>query len=341
MIDAQGQEVLVIDGDAKVQKGIEHLLRAAGLLPTVTGDPDRGIALAAEKFFAVALVDLDTPATDGGLAVIEQLRARSPKTAIVAMASRRAFDVGVQAFRAGVADVIGKAPDQVDYLRSRVLALATSHRTAAERHQLVDEAVTLHEEMMKVLLDTWKRLMDLTQAQEGGAADEGGVLDEVTSVLMVEDDGWLGGRIEPMLDDRYEMETVATGGEALDLVAGEARFQIAIVKDALPDLPGSMVVRTIKQVSAETIVLLFTRPRRERPGQVQVVESARTIPFINSFTQPRQLADRLDEIRDAFRATTRERRYLGAFRQQHFELLKRYAELKQKLTRAKEGAKEQ
>ena len=134
---------------------------------------------------------------------------------------------------------------------------------------------------------------------------------------------------------------VQSAEQALDLVAGEARFQIAIVKDALPDLPGSMVVRTIKQVSAETIVLLFTRPRRERPGQVQVVESARTIPFINSFTQPRQLADRLDEIRDAFRATTRERRYLGAFRQQHFELLKRYAELKQKLTRAKEGAKEQ
>lgn len=336
MIEAQGQEVLVIDGDPKVQRGIEHLLSGAGLLPTVLGEPMRALDLATEKFFAVALVDLDTPVEGGGLEVIELLRGRSPRTAVVAMASRRAFDVGVKAFRAGALDVIGKAPDQIDYLRTRVLALATTQRKDAAQVHLVEEAVALHEEMMKVLLDTWKRAMDLEQAQDGAGDDEEGVLDEVTSVLMVEDDGWLGGQLEPMLDERYEMEVVSTGGEALDLVAGEKRFQIALVKDALPDLPGSMVVRTIKQVSPETIVLLFTRPKRERPGAVQVIESARSIPFIPSFAQPRQLADRLDEIREAFRATTRERRYLGAFRQQHFDLLRRYAELKQKLGRAKE-----
>ena len=39
------------------------------------------------------------------------------------------------------------------------------------------------------------------------------------------------------------------------------------------------------------------------------------------------------ELRDAFRATSKERRYLAAFRQQHFELLKRYADLKAKLAK--------
>jgi hypothetical protein len=127
---------------------------------------------------------------------------------------------------------------------------------------------------------------------------------------------------------------VSTGGEALDVV-GRKRFQIALVKDALPDLPGSMVVRTIKGQSPETIVLLFSSPVGGRAGSVQVIETSRVIEWLPSFTQPRQIADRLDEVRDAFVATTRERKYLSAFRQQHFELLKRYAELKQKLQRFK------
>ena len=53
---------------------------------------------------------------------------------------------------------------------------------------------------------------------------------------------------------------------------------------SLPDLPGSMVVRTVKQQSPETIVLLFSVPQGNRPGSVQVIESARTIPFVPAFT---------------------------------------------------------
>ena len=54
-------------------------------------------------------------------------------------------------------------------------------------------------------------------------------------------------------------------------------------------------------------------------------------PFLPRFSDARQIIERLDELRDAVRAASRERRILGAFRNQHFNLLKRYAELKQKM----------
>ena len=38
---AEGQEVLVVDGDEKVQRGLEQLLGAANLVPTVLADPAR------------------------------------------------------------------------------------------------------------------------------------------------------------------------------------------------------------------------------------------------------------------------------------------------------------
>ena len=46
------------------------------------------------------------------------------------------------------------------------------------------------------------------------------------------------------------------------------------------------------------------------------------------------MVERIDELREAFRRKSRERRYLASFRQENYELLKRYAELKQRLQRA-------
>ena len=58
------------------------------------------------------------------------------------------------------------------------------------------------------------------------------------------------------------------------------------------------------------------------------------IAFVPEFRDVAQMVERIDELRAAFRAKSRERRYLVGFRQQNYELLKRYAELKQKLVRS-------
>jgi CheY-like chemotaxis protein len=157
------------------------------------------------------------------------------------------------------------------------------------------------------------------------------------AVLVVEpiEDPWLATGLEAELGRRggYALRTAGSGGEALDVATG-LRVQIALVRDSLPDLPGSMVLNTLKAQSPETITILFSRPG-PRAGRAEVIEGARTIALLPEFMHARQMVERLDELKQAFVQRSRERRYLAAFRQQNYELLKRYADLKQRLQRAK------
>lgn len=329
-MNEQGQEILVIDADPKVQRGIDQMLRAAGLLPTVLSDVPRALELTQQKFFAVAVVDLDTPGPAQGLQLVSALRERSPNTAVIAMAARRSFEVAVNSFRTGVDDVVVKAPDQVEYLRERVLALAEGRRRRDDNEQLLEQVAALHDDFFKTMLEMHKKIVDHEEGTGAVSPPPG-----TYSVLLVDDDGWLGAQLGPILDEKggYALTDVATGGEALD-VAGRGHFQIALVKEALMDLPGSMVARTIKQQTPDTIVLLYVQPQGPRPGKVEVIDTQRAIPFIPAFVAPRQLVERLSELGEAYHATTRERRYLASFRQQHFELLKRYQEAKSRLHKA-------
>lgn len=328
---AVGQEVLVVDGDEKVQHGLDQLLSAANLIPTVLADPQRALALSNEKFFAVALVDLDTPTVGAGVLLIAELHRVSPATTVLMMAARRNFDVAVNAFRAGAADVIVKAPDQVDYLRDRVIAAAAARRLATDRSRILDDALGLHEDLMKVLLETYKRARELEEVAGGGTPMP---LDEDFSVLVVDDDYAVQSQLGAALVSKggYRLRSASSGGEALDIASRE-RFQIALIKDGLPDLPGSMVVRTVKAQAPETITLLYKAPSGDEPGTVQVMDGSRAIPFLPVFHSPSQILERIDDLRTAALATQSERRNLAAFRQQHFDLLKRYADIRQKLQR--------
>ncbi len=330
---ADGQEVLVVDGDEKVQRGLHTLLAGAGLLPTVAAMAGPALELAREKFFAVALIDLDTPTVGAGVELIARLNAISPATTVLMMAARRNFDVAVAAFRAGAADVIVKAPDQVDYLRRRVVEAAAARRLEADRSRIFDDTAALHEDLMHVLLDTFRRMRQLEEAAGGGTPMPA---ESETSVLVVDDDDALHRQLAAAVAGRsgFVLRSASTGGEALDHASRE-RHQIALVKQALPDLPGSMVVRAIKAESPETITLLYRAPTDERAGEVQVMEGSKVIPFLPVLTSPSQILERLDELREASRATDRERRHLAAFRQQHFDLLKRFAELKHRLAKSR------
>jgi hypothetical protein len=56
--------------------------------------------------------------------------------------------------------------------------------------------------------------------------------------------------------------------------------------------------------------------------------------IIQPFTDARQILERLDDLAEAFRAKSRERRYIQAFRERHYDFLRRYVEIKTKIERA-------
>jgi hypothetical protein len=79
-------------------------------------------------------------------------------------------------------------------------------------------------------------------------------------------------------------------------------------------------------------VLTFLGPADN--GRVELVETHGTRTLLQPFREAQQLLDRLDELADAWRAKERERRYTQAFRERHYDFLRRYVELKTKIERA-------
>jgi hypothetical protein len=55
---------------------------------------------------------------------------------------------------------------------------------------------------------------------------------------------------------------------------------------------------------------------------------------VKPFTEAPQLIARLDELSEAWRVKTKERRYLQAFREKHYDFLRRFVEIKTKIERA-------
>jgi two-component system OmpR family response regulator len=329
---AAGQEVLVVDADEQVVKGLDRLLTRVGLIVTGTHDPIRARDQILNKFFAVALVDADTPTPGSGIELLQFARDKSPLTSVVVMTARKSYEMAVKAFRAGAADVVLKEPDVVPYLRERVLDAAGEIKATADRNSLFEEVAETHEEFLRRLRDVSHELLDLEDRVTGRARDDAGGAAAV-SVVLVDDDQAALQQIERVLttDQGWHFRGAFTGGEALDVVM-QVRPQIVIVKEDLPDLPGSMVVNTVRASAPDAITLLYTPPGQSgRAGEVKLVDASRSMTLIANYSEAGQLVAPLNEIREALRQKLHERRYLQAFRQRHFEFLQRYNAIKQRL----------
>src|SRR5262245_38907957 len=329
---AAGQEVLVVDADDQVVKGLDKLLTRVGLIVTGTHDPIRARDQLLNKFYSIALVDADTPTPGGGIELLQFARDKSPLTSVVIMTARKSYETAVKAFRAGAADVVLKEPDVVPYLRERVVEAATDIKATADRNSLLEEVAETHEEFLRRLRDVAREGLDLEDRLDG-RDDESGVSLGLISVVLVDDDPKAVEKLGKVLTEAagWHFRAALTGGEALDIVPQE-RPQIVMVKEDLPDLPGSMVVHTVKSSAPDAVVLLYTPPGQSgRPGDVKLIDASGGMNTIASYGDAAQLTAPLSEIREALRAKGKERRYLQAFRQRHFEFLQRYNGIKTRL----------
>ena len=96
---AAGQEILVVDADDQVVKGLDRLLTRVGMIVTGTHDPVRARDQLLNKFYAVALVDADTPTPGGGIELLQFARDKSPLTSVGIMTARKSYETAVKAFR--------------------------------------------------------------------------------------------------------------------------------------------------------------------------------------------------------------------------------------------------
>jgi DNA-binding response OmpR family regulator len=325
-----GAEVLVVDQDPAVQRGMVKLLSEANLNVTCATTPDEAVAFLEKRFFSVVVVDLDTPTPGAGLRTTAAVKTKSPTSMVVILTPRKSFDEGVAAIRAGAIDVVLKTPDAVPYLKSRILEAASRSMDTREVRAVLAEVKEVHQEFLQLFMDAERRAMDFEDRLAGRDPDRS-VLITSLRVLVVDSDPRLAEALAKASAPGYMFEQALSGGQALDLTSSHP-YHYVMVSENLPDLPASMVARSVKGQSPDSVVLAYNGPG---PGaRVDVVETTQNRPVIMEFTTPKQLIDRLDELAEAFRAKVRERRYTQAFREKYYDFLRRYVNIKTKVERA-------
>jgi DNA-binding response OmpR family regulator len=325
-----GMEVLVLDGDLRVHAGIEQLLSEALLHVTCVTDAERALSLVKRQFFSVALVDIDTASPRDGISTIAALKQASPTTMVIAMTPRRSFDDAVDAVRAGAVDLILKAPDSVAYLKERVLEAAGRSVGRREVDSVLDDIKAVHEEFLQHFMDAERRAIDLADQVAGRDASRAADMDELR-VLVIDEVDDLVTSLDESKANGFAFIHATSGGEGLDRVS-QGLFHYAMIAQDVSDLPATTIARTIRNQHPDTVVLTFLGPSDN--GHVELVETHGTRPVVKPFTEASQLVARLDDLAAAWRAKAKERRYTQAFRERHYDFLRRYVEIKTKIERA-------
>lgn len=325
-----GVEVLVLDADQRVHAGISQLLAEASLHVTAVADAESALQLVDRQFFAVALVDIDSPTPRAGIATISAIKERSPTTMVVALTPRRSYEDAVDAVRAGAVDLILKAPESVAYLKERVLAAAGRSVDKREVDSVLSEVRKVYDEFLERFMDAERRAIDANDKIAGRDPSRAVHLDELRVLVVDEVDDFVA-TMDVAKPQGFSFVHATSGGEALDRIS-TSEFHYAMIAEDVSDLPATTIAKTIRAQRPDTVVLTFLGPAEN--GHVNLFDSKGGRSLLKPFNDPAQLLARLDELAEAWRAKARERRYTQAFRERHYDFLRKYVELKTKIDRA-------
>ena len=325
-----GVEVLVLDADERVHAGIAQLLSEAQLHVTCVRTSTEALAAVERQFFSVALIDIDTPDPRDGIDTIRRVKQASPTSMIIAMTPRRSYDDAVDAVRAGAIDLILKAPDSVAYLKDRVLDAAGRSVGKREVDTVLEDVRGVHDEFLQRFMDAERRALDADDKSAGRDHSRMVNIDELRVLVVDEVDDFVTA-MDKARPKGFAFIHASSGGEALDRIS-RLEFHYAMIAEDVSDLPARTIAKTIRTQRPDTVVLTFKGPADN--GHVNLVDATGSRAILKPFNDPTQLIGRLDELAAAWRAKSKERRYTQAFREKHYDFLRKYVELKTKIERA-------
>ncbi len=318
---AAGSELLIVDSVDRDREGIRKYFDQRGFVCTAVADGANARRLVQQKFFPAALIDLDVDQQNAGIDLVRFLREHSRQTAIVLIASRRSFEGAVEALRAGVLDVVLKTPDQVDHL-GQVVALAADRYRSAQSDELYREVRSVLDEAVKVMLAMSRKVYAHLSMASAPLRPR---------VMIVDGEGDFLNELAPLIQDRgWEISAEMTGGAGLDRGMTQ-KLDVIAVRNELPDLRGSMVLRSVQAQHGEVLGLLYSAA--DGTGRIERMEQGRTESTERPFRGAAHLVERIQSLADELGTRAQERRFFQAFRSDHEDYLRRYAELKLKVDR--------
>ncbi len=130
----QREQILTVEDDAAIRRGIVDALRFAGYDPFEAATGDQGLAMALDRSYDLLLLDLVLPGRTG-LDILREVRALRPTQPIIVLTALGAEDDRVAGLRLGADDYVVK-PFSVKELLARVEAVL---RRSPERPQDLQE----------------------------------------------------------------------------------------------------------------------------------------------------------------------------------------------------------
>ncbi|GAB5544185.1 MAG: response regulator [Sandaracinaceae bacterium] len=316
---ASGTELLIVDGSDRDREGLRKFFDGKGYVCTAVGTADEAKALATKKFFPVALIDLDVGGEGHGVDLVRYVRSKSRPTAVILITSRASFDGAVEGLRAGVIDVVQKTRGQAEHLIRTVER--AQERQAAQGGEL-------YREVRAVLDDSFKVMLGLSRKVYAHLSLAATPLKP--RVLIVDPEQEFLKELSQLVQDKdWDVAGEMNGGGALDR-GSSTKLDIIATRDELPDLRGSMVIRSIQAQHGDVLGLLYTT---EGDGKIERIEHGQVEDVDRPFTGAAQLIEKIDAVVEELGTRTQERRFIQAFSADHRDFLKRYAELKLKIDR--------
>lgn len=320
-----GAEVLVIDRDASVREGLSQLASEVKMNVSGVADPADAWELLNNRFFSVAVVDLDTPHPNAGLETVASIRMVSKTTSIIVLTPRKSYEAAMEVIRAGAIDVVHKSPDSVDYLKHRLVVAAGSSQRQRELSATMRTASKTHDKFLQMLMAAEREITDL---QDQIANRDLASLGEELRILVIDSVDSFPQELIALMPKGFRIDHAQSGGEALDR-ASSTLFHFALVSHDLPDLPQSMVARSLKSQHPELVALTYRGPCQG--GSVEIADAGPGASVVANFTEAKQLVDRLPDLAEAFRAKEQQRRYTQAFREKHYDFVRTFVTLKERL----------
>jgi DNA-binding NtrC family response regulator len=320
-----GAEVLIIDKDASVREGVATLAAESKMHITGFGDPAEAWAPLRDRFFSVVVVDLDTPHPNAGLETVTSIKMISPTSSIIVLTPRKTYDGAVEVIRAGALDVIHKSPVSVEYLKHRLIVAAGLSQQRRALDATLSEASATHDAFLQLLMTAEREITDL---KDRVAKRDLSMVGEQLRMLVVDREPEFAKELGSLVPRGFQVDHAQSGGEALD-IGSTANFHFAFVSPDLPDLPQSMVLRSLKGQNDELVALTFRGPGDG--GSIEIADGGDGITVISDFQKTEQLIERLPDLAEAFRAKEQQRRYTQDFRAKHYDFVRKFVSLKEKL----------